>query len=233
MEFYEATLTCHLNRDIHYAASQEVVAKAINKSMLLDKELSTLHHENSFKLYSFNSFYPVEEDKTYKQGRIYILKIRSLYKTFIIKLSDLLQAVKNEAFRIIAVDIKTVKERYIASLYTITPTLITLENNKHWLPGDDFILLLERFQASLEKKYNAFTGKEVIPMQNFIQSIALLNKKPFSIPYKNTKMLGNKFKINIQEDTISQKLAFIAAATGLGEKSSSLGMGFCRYEVLK
>ena len=51
--------------------------------------------------------------------------------------------------------------------------------------------------------------------------------------YKNTKLLSNKFKIVPNDDVISQNLAFIAEATGIGEKSSSAGLGYCNAQYLK
>ena len=40
------------------------------------------------------------------------------------------------------------------------------------------------------------------------------------------RFFGNKFRIVPNEDEVSQKLAFVALACGLGEKNS-FGGGFC------
>lgn len=43
------------------------------------------------------------------------------------------------------------------------------------------------------------------------------------------RLFGNKFKIVPNEDEVSQKLAFVALACGLGEKQS-YGGGFCLWK---
>jgi len=58
------------------------------------------------------------------------------------------------------------------------------------------------------------------------------NKYPHSIHMKkgnnNVRFFGNKFRIVPNEDEVSQKLAFVALACGLGEKNS-FGGGFCLW----
>jgi len=95
------------------------------------------------------------------------------------------------------------------------------------------MLLQQRLQANLEKKYKGYYKNKLVPEQSFIQMIQVQNSKPISYSYKNIKLLGNKFRIIVNEDSVSQKLAFIAEATGLGEKSSSAGMGFCNANYLE
>ena len=48
-----------------------------------------------------------------------------------------------------------------------------------------------------------------------------------AVKYKNIKFIGNKFKVWVNEDEKSQKLALIAMACGLGEKNTIVGTGFC------
>ena len=86
----------------------------------------------------------------------------------------------------------------------------------------------------MEKKLKQFYTQEISCPESFIEKIELKNQKPQSIYFKTTKnkkekvirLIGNKFKIIPNKDEISQKLAFLSLAVGLGEKSS-LGGGFC------
>jgi CRISPR-associated endoribonuclease Cas6 len=232
MEYYELAVTVYLLGDINFDEATYAIGQVINQSFYLDLELSKKHEVNEFKLYSFNNLYPLESDKIYKKGRIYIFKIRSLRKDFILKVKELLPKAENNYMKVIAVEQKTIKKRHITELYTMTATLITVDN-KHWLPQDDLLLLQERLQANLEKKYKFFYGNSLEVKQSFIQHIEILNHKPVSIKYKNTKLLGNKFKIIPNDDEISQILAFIAEATGIGEKSSAAGLGYINAQYLK
>lgn len=232
MQYYELTSTCYLTKDIVFSEANETIGKKINRSMVLDESLKENHEKNMYKHYVYNSFYPLEIKKTYKSGRIYVMKLRSLDNGFISKMSNLITRTLGDDFKVIAVEQRTIKQRHITELYTVTPALITV-NNRYWQIGDNFMLLQDRFQMNLEKKYKAFYGEEINIDHSFIQSIEILNKKPVVLKYKNTHMLGNKFRITINDDELSQKLAFVAEATGIGEKGSSMGMGYCNAQYLK
>ncbi|WP_352417851.1 CRISPR-associated endoribonuclease Cas6 [Proteiniborus sp.] len=232
MQYFEITVTTYLLRDMYFTDSSEIISKIINKAMLLDNDLSEKHKKNDYKNYVFNNFYPLENNKTYRRGRIYIFKIRTLDKVFAKKIRELIMKIESEDIKIIATDIKTIWKKHIVELYTVTPALITVDN-KYWLPENDFILLQDRFNANLEKKYKAFYDNNFSINHSFIQRIELLNKIPFSFKYKNTRLLANKFRIIPNDDEQSQLLAFTAEAIGIGEKNSAAGLGFCNAQYLK
>ena len=226
MQFYELTVTTLLQNDIGFTESGEKIANLISSAMLLDNELAAKHVQRGYKHYVFNNLYPIESDKVYKAGRVYIFKIRTLEESFINKIKILLPTVVNRYFKILAIEYKVHRKRHISELYTITPAVATVDN-RHWMAGDDFLLLQERMQMNLEKKYKAFFGEELKPNQSFIQYIEIINDKPMLYRYKNTSLIANKFRLHINEDEVSQKLAFVALATGILEKNSSAGCGFC------
>ena len=232
MEYSQLIFTVFLQRDVHFTESNELIGQCINKAMLMDEELSVKHERNEFKFYVFNNLYPVEEDGVYKKGRIYVFKIRSLDKSFNTKIKALLPVVDSTVFKIISVEEKYFKKKQITELYTITPAIITIDG-KYWTPKDNFMIVGERFQAGLEKKYKQFYKEPLEVTGSFIQRIELLNKIAFSFKYKNAKLLANKFRIFVNEDAVSQQLAFMAEATGIGEKSSAAGLGFCMADYLQ
>ena len=88
----------------------------------------------------------------------------------------------------------------------------------------------------LEKKYQDFYGESISSEQSFIQLLEIKNRVPQTIQttkrdkksgkVSSFRFFGNKFRIEPNEDEISQKLAFVALACGLGEKNS-FGGGFC------
>jgi len=229
MEYYEITLTVQLTQDIVFDCAGEKVGQEISRAMLNDSELIELHGREGFKYYSFNSFYPIEKDGVYKVGRVYILKIRSLSESFIKKIRLALQKNENSYFKVLSIQSRTVKHNLITNLYTLTPVVVTMEGGKYWVKNDDLMYLQERLQANLEKKYNGFFGDEFDKSDkfSFIQRIEILNRKPMAVKYKNIKFIGNKFKVWVNEDEKSQKLALIAMACGLGEKNTIVGTGFC------
>lgn len=226
MEFFEITTTILLQENIIFTECNEKIGNLINAAMHFDAELAEKHRQKGYKNYVFCSLYPTESDKLYKAGRIYIFRIRSLEWDFIIKMKEFLPEVKNSSVKVLASEVKTCKQRHISELYTITPAVATVDN-RNWVEGDDFLLLQERIQMNLEKKYKAFFQGELKLAQSFIQHIELVNQKPMRIKYKNTSFMGNKFRIYVSQDSESQDLAFVALATGILEKNSSCGCGFC------
>ena len=228
MEYVQLTVTAFLLQDIHFSQANEIISDTINKAMLMDDELAARHKEKGYKYYVFNSLYPLEPDKIYKKGRVYVFNIRSLDSIFINSLRLLLPQVEDVRIKIISCSGKRIRQRHIAELYTMTPVIVTIDG-KPWTEKGDLLLLHQRLQANLEKKYKDFYHTTLTPVNNLIQRIQILNKKPIACSYKGIKLLGSKFKIWLNDDEISQKLGFIAVACGLGEKNSSIGAGFCEW----
>ena len=158
--------------------------------------------------------------------------MRSLDENLIDVLADELRKnINNPDLQVLETVKKSYRQRFIQELYTVTPTIITTENNLFWtMEKDGDILRLQRqLHDNLEKKYQNFYGEKLEPLQNFIQLIEIKNRKPQTIQItkegKPIRFFGNKFKIIPYEDEISQKLAFVAMGAGLGEKNS-FGGGF-------
>ncbi|MEG0409145.1 MAG: CRISPR-associated endoribonuclease Cas6, partial [Bacilli bacterium] len=82
-----------------------------------------------------------------------------------------------------------------------------------------------RILDGAQKKYEMLHHQKT--EVDFIKSIQKTNRKPYKIPYKNMSFLANKFVIEINEDAVSQDLAYIMLSTGVLEKNA-IGMGFCK-----
>ncbi len=89
--------------------------------------------------------------------------------------------------------------------------------------------LENRILALLEKKHHEHYG-ETITVQEFAHGIIKTNRIPIKIPYKSIHMLGHKVKIQVAPNEQAQKLANMALATGIGEKTS-LGFWICSCEL--
>jgi len=233
MKYFELTCKAYLKKDINFKESFEAIAKYISFAMAKDMLLKEFHSSKGYKFYVFNTFYPIEKDKIYKQSQTYTFKIRSLHQGFISALEKNLRAnINNSNFLVVETKIKEIKQFFIKELYSITPVITTVQKGLYWtIQKDGDILKLQRLlQDNLEKKYQSFFNQKITPPQNFIQLLELKNQKPQSIwtskNGKSFRFLGNKFKIIPNEDKVSQKLAFIALAAGLGEKNA-FGGGFC------
>ncbi|NLY61926.1 MAG: CRISPR-associated protein Cas6 [Clostridiales bacterium] len=224
MKYFELVVTVSLQEDVPFLSSYEFISNMISRAMLNHKELKELHGANKFKLYTFCAFHPIESDKIYRKGRLYITNIRSLSVEIILALKKVLPHV-SYPIMILATDIRMHQYRPITEMATITPVIATVDN-RCWTREDGLILLRNRAHINALKKYRNFFGDVEEPDMNFIEYIRQINKKPIKIPYKNTSLLGNKLVIGIKCDEISQKLAFTALGAGLLEKGS-LGFGYC------
>ncbi len=232
MQYFELICTAYLKNDIPFKESFEKIAKYISYSMAKDEILKATHKREGFKHYCFGGLFPIEREKIYKKGSNYSFTIRSLDEQLINTLSnELIKNINNPNLLIVEATKKRVNQFFINELYSATPVIITVENGFHWtMEKDGDILKLQRqLHDNLEKKYFDFYGEKIKGEQNFIQLLEIKNRVPQTIQItrngKSIRFFGNKFRIVPHEDEVSQKLAFMALGSGLGEKSS-FGGGF-------
>lgn len=227
MKYYELKIVIFLKIDIKFTQSSEMIGKNINAAMLNREKLKIYHKQKVYK-YVFDNFYPTEKDGMYRKGRIYVLSIKSFNEEFIYDIKDCMQDYESNDFKVITIETRTIYERPISFIETITPAIVTVES-KPWLSNGDILLLVQRLHANAEKKYKFFFGEEIGEVEDyFIEKLKILNKKPIAYEYKGIRLLGNKFRIKVNEDERSQKLAFTVLGSGLGEKNSVLGAGYCK-----
>jgi CRISPR-associated endoribonuclease Cas6 len=222
--YYEMIVAVTLEEDLKFLNSYEFIANMISRAMLNDEMLKTLHISNNFKYYTFCSFEPLERDKIYRKGRIYITRIRSLSSNFLLALKKLLPRI-DYPVEIVAMEIHKFPYRQVSQLVAVTPVIATVFD-RCWTKEDGLLLLRERAHINAFKKYRDYFGDMKEPKDNFIEYIRQINNKPIKIPYKNVSLLGNKLIIGVKEDEVSQKLAFTVLGSGLLEKNA-IGMGYC------
>ncbi|MFX3619008.1 MAG: CRISPR-associated endoribonuclease Cas6 [Sporolactobacillus sp.] len=221
----ELIVTALLKRQLPYQNAQEEIGNLINFSMLKDERLKVLHKQKFYKFYSFNNLYPVESDGLYQSGKIYIFRMRFAKQDVAEKMKKCLSGLENRTFKILALELRVLHPRFINMLYTITPCIVTVDSGP-FMPDGDLVFLKERLEINAVKKYQALFGKQLIN-RDFIERIEIINRKPTVTRYKDMTYLGNKIKVFVRSDESSQKLAGVVTFAGLGEKSSSLGAGFC------
>lgn len=235
MVYFELTCAAFIKKEIEFTKSFETISKYISFS-LVRGGLEESHKRDGFKYYVFGGFRPKEGEtntKVYQKGNTYEFSIRSLDKKLIdILAHSLRENINNSDFLVIQTTKKTIKQFFISELYSATPVIVSLDSKKFWTMKEsgDILGLQKQLQDNLEKKYQSFFKEKIKGTQNFIQFLEIKNQKPQNIIiHKNDKKVtffGNKFKIVPNEDEVSQKLAFVALACGLGEKNS-YGGGFC------
>lgn len=231
MKNYEIKVTLLLKQDIKYEDIHDKISSNINQAMLKNEILKELHLNKKYKPYCIGNLYPFDiKGKIYKANQVYVLTIRSINKEFINLLKNSLKISKKLDFNVLAVEFKELKYSFIDSVYTLTPTVITISDKndkiKHWTKDDKSLgFVKKRIKDNLEKKYFEFFREKIVAPDDFIQMIKLENEKPIVFNYKKTKLFSNKFKILVNSDDISQRLIKLAFSVGILEKAS-LGFGF-------
>lgn len=222
---HEIIVTVLLKNNLPYQNCQETIGKLISYSMLCDAQLKNLHEQAVYKYYSFDSLFPIEKDGTYKQNKVYVFHIRVVQKDFSEKLKRCLSGTENDRFKILATELRKFSPRFINLLYTVTPCIVTKDGGP-FKPDDDLTFLKKRLEINAEKKYKVLYGQR-LDSSDFIERIVVISRNPTVTRYKGMSYLGAKLQVYIRSDEASQKLAALVALAGLGEKSSSLGAGFC------
>ena len=235
MRYFELICTAYIKQDILFENSFKIIADYINYSFAKDEKLKQLHKNRGFKLYVFGGMLPIEKAGACKKGGTYRFVIRSIDEELIDKLSSLMrQNIENKNFLVVDAFKRYIKQSFISELYSATPVIVSVSDKLQWTfeKDGDIQKLHKQLQDNLEKKYQEFYGEPIKPIQNFVQLLEIKNHKPQTILTKkrnkkdeNIKFFGNKFSIVPNEDEVSQKLAFVALACGLGEKNS-FGGGF-------
>jgi len=235
MKYFELTCKAYLKTDLKFNDNFENISKFVNFAIMRGGQ-EALHNKIGFKHYNFSGFRPTKEDiknKFFKGGSMYEFVIRSLDENFIDKITTALREnIDNPHIQVLQTTKKTINQYFISELYSVTPVIVSVENGKFWTMDEsgDIVQLQKQLHDNLEKKYKTFYGEDIKAEQNFIQLLEVKNRVPQNIIIhkdgKKIRFFGNKFRIVPNEDEMSQKLAFVALACGLGEKNS-YGGGFC------
>ncbi|NEW07866.1 CRISPR-associated protein Cas6 [Paenibacillus sp. SYP-B3998] len=230
----ELKLTILLKQSTHHLAIQEHIGNWLHRAQLSDEEFKASHYERAFKHIVFSSLIPIEKDGIYQQGRAYVLTIRSPLRDTLQRLKLCMQQCReDEHFQLVTSEIQRPKRMtHITEMLAITPVIVTV-NRKPWLHENSVEQLLQQLHNNAVKKLLSLEPETQVEEGNhFIQGIRVENKKPIGLHYKGRKLLGNKLKLFINDDPQSQRLAQTVFASGLGEKGSSIGAGFCLAKYL-
>lgn len=191
MKVYEISLLIFLLKDIKSVDSFSAISSFIDSGMAKIPELLEFHNENKYKNYCFNSFYPIEKDKVYKQGNIYTIQIRTIEKNLADFFNTNLVNHYNESIKGLTSEIKIIPKRYIEKLYSITPVILKSEDG-YWKGKFTLSDFEKRLKENIIKKYNSELNTKIDEDFQLYTSIEFINKKPIAFNYKGKKYLAIK-----------------------------------------
>lgn len=217
-------------KDIPVQKVQTEIAAFLDQELVKDKQFAILHQENKFKLYTYDSLYPIERDKIYKKDKIYTLTIRTIDTALAKYFAERAVNGYTKTVKALTSEIDVIPQKHIEFLYTLTPALLKCEKG-YWKDTLSVEQFEERLKVNLIKKWNQFYGEKLSEEFAVFNGIEFLNKVPVSREYKNVHLLTDKLRLHIAENEIAQNLAQLAIGTGIAEMNSR-GFGFCNYRWL-
>ena len=229
MEFFELKVDLALKAKIGIFDVYEPLSKLV-ATALIHGGMPEWHSKRGLKHYVFEGF-GKSESKCYEAGA-YSFRIRSCKKEIISAIMQGLLGYEDKIFAINNLHIKPKSIATINAFLTITPAVISFvkeDKRFNWTLQSDgnITFLMQALHNNLVRKYRELFGA-IEADENFIELLEIKNSIPIAVKYKNGKIYANRFYIRPKSDEVSQKLAAMAIAEGLGEKNS-LGFGFCRW----
>lgn len=230
MKVYNLDIKVYLLNDIYLNKMQQSIASVIDLTLSQSQKYIDFHNSIGYKFYCFNGLYPMENNGVYKEDNIYTFQLRTIDKDLCEYLIRELRDIITNDIKVLKCDLKIIPKKHIEKIFSITP-LIIKDDKGYWREHMSLKEFEERIKINLIKKYNKFTGEKIDENFEFYTAIEFKNRKPISIDYKNIKLLGDKLQLTIADDKLSQKIAYMALGTGLGENNAR-GLGFVNFRWL-
>lgn len=230
LKIYETNMRLYLLKDIEKKKCLEEISNFIDSGMAKDEGLLKLHNENTFKMYNFNMFYPIEKEGNYLNGNIYSIQIRTIDKKLAEFFNNKLVNNFTDSIKGLTATIKIIPQRHIDRIYSITPVILKSDEG-YWRGKLSLSDFERRLKENLIKKYNLAMDTKIEEDFQLYTNIEFMNEKPAVINYKGRKLLGDKIQLNISDDKTAQDLAYMALGTGILEMNAR-GAGYVNFKWL-
>lgn len=227
MKVFEILLKVYLMKDIEFKDAQTRIFKFIDTTLAQESNTLEFHYMNAFKNYCFNSFYPLEKDGLYKKGNFYTVTIRTIDRHLADYFNHKLPNSYMPLIKGVESKLKVIPINKLKKMYSITP-LVIKNDEGYWKNLISSIEFEERIKVNLIKKYNSIYNTKINQDCKLYSSLEFKNKMPVASKYKGKILLGDKISIDILDDDLSQKIAYMALGTGFGEMNAR-GFGFMGY----
>lgn len=230
MKVYEINLKLYLLQNLLTNEALERIRDLIDKSLVQNEKYLEFHNKNKFKHYTFNSLFNAEKPQVFKEGGIYLVKVRTIDGELAEYLTKNLGNEYTDYIKALTVETKLLKRRPIEKIYNLTPTVIKTDKG-YWKGNLSMEDYERRIKENLIKKYNHFFNIKLDEDFELFRSIEFNNRKPVRSSYKTISLLGDKLTLYIAENDTAQALAYFALGTGIGEMNSR-GFGFVNYKPI-
>lgn len=233
MVVYELTVKVFLLEDIPISLVSRALAQYIDSYLVKDTHFAELHHKNAIKGYSFDMLSKIEKKiKVYKQNQIYQFRIRTVNQDLMSYLLEGIADHKTNAIKGLTRTVKSIPHKPIASVYTLTPLILKLANNKgYWRDCMGFEEFEQALCASLIHQYESYTGEKVEKNAILYDQIELKNKCAIGVSYKGITLLADKIAMQVADNETAQKVFYFALANAIGCMAPR-GQGFLGFRFV-
>lgn len=244
MKVYEMKLKIKLKKDIFLKDIATHITRFMDMNLSNNTEMYNYHSSKIYKEYSFDSLFPIEEDKIYKKDKEYFFRIRTINQKIANYFLDTLMFFQNKDMEGLTLNIRVVEKKLIEKLYTITPILMKTDEG-YWQYSMTFEDFEKRLKINCLKKYLYFTqknsdlevdkellkklGEDKSDDIDLFTNIKFINKKPITIIYKGRKLVGDKIELQVANNERAQDIAYMLLGTGLLENCTR-GCGFLGFK---
>lgn len=231
MYVYQIRIKLFMLKDITAEKIQEKLTLFFDTGFAVNEELLQAHRENRFKYYCFDLPFKIEKDKVYRQGNIYTVTVRTIDPKLAKYFYEVCVNHYTKDCKGLVAEIRILPQKRIECLYTLTPVILKDAQKGYWRKHMRLEEFEERLKGNLMKKWKCFTGEEVDENFQLYTFLEFLNHKPISVHYKKIILLGDKIRLQIADNEMAQKIAYMALGTGILENNSR-GAGFVNYRWL-
>nr|WP_308743045.1 CRISPR-associated endoribonuclease Cas6 [uncultured Anaerocolumna sp.] len=228
---YELISKVYLLNDISLSNMRDKITNLIDETLAKDEYYLSFHRKNTFKNYSYDNFYNVENDGVYREGKIYSFRIRTVDAQLSNYLEKALFTAYTSDMKVLTVTKRTIPKKYLERIFSITPIVIKTEEG-YWRTHVSIEEFEKKLRNNLIKNYNTFYNTKINEDFELFTYIEFNNQKPITVPFKNNiTLLGDKVTFHVSENEMAQKLTYFAIGVGIGE-CGSRGCGFIGYQYL-
>ncbi|HHV08847.1 MAG TPA: CRISPR-associated endoribonuclease Cas6 [Clostridiales bacterium] len=228
---FELSTKMYLLNSIAAEETPRKLSALIDRTLGKKEEYLLFHRQNAYKNYSLDGFFPIEKGGIYKEGKIYIFRIRTVDKDLAEYLEKSLFTAYTNDMKVLTVATRVIPKKHIEKIYTLTP-LVIKNDYGYWRSNMSLEEYEERIGINLIKNYKQFYNCKLDEDFELFTSIEFNNCKPIAVPMKNNiSLLADKITLHISENSKAQALAYFALGVGLGENGPR-GFGFCGYKYL-
>lgn len=216
INLWQIELKVFLLKDIAYRDVVTKVATFIDSALLNDEKWSTYHLEQKYKGYSFNSLYPIMKNGIYKKGRVYTVQIRTVVEELKDFFMESLKDNVTEEMKGLLTHVRPMKtKKSIDKLISVTPLVIKTKKS-YWRKEMNVEQFLKKICTSITNQYKELYGGTIDENVPIFTGIKFRNRFPIVTRYKKVKLLGEKVVLEVADNEIAQKLAFLSLGVGAG-----------------